>query len=722
MSRAPISHSGPRIGLLILVAALVCACHHGGSPTPGPTPTPTGSPGPSPSPSPTPGPTDPPDYVGPASWSVGEYQLPAAVDPDVLAGVTIEDWAAVWIPTSLYTGPRPIVVMLHGNHDTCGSGNPIVPKDTQYTVSGTCPTGEFVIQNHRGYDYLAQRLASWGFVVVSINANRGITGGAGVSGDNGLVLARGRLILRHLALLSQWNSAGGTPASLGFSLQGMLDFGHVGLFGHSRSGEGVRAAYDQYNDPGSIWPGQIGTPIGFQAIFEVGPVDGDSSRVLDALGVAWNALLPMCDGDVIKLEGRKPYDRMLNATSESAGIPKSLFAVWGANHDFYNTEWQNSDSTGCVGTTPIFDPAGSGSTDEQTTAIAAVVPFFQAYVGAQTTPGLAAVFNPFSLMPEIISAITYVDRAYVTGTSTLDLFRVETFTGANGTGSLGEPEQLSSVTVNHMTPPFEDTALKAAEITWSSSGSGVFYQDNFSLPGGGVSIAGTASFDFRIARANNGALNPSGSTDMRIQLVLDTGALAPAVSLSQYHNLVGPIGELDTHVGGTPTGQHLTSFLDTVRIPIGDLVPSGTKRVSGVRFTFDSTASGDIYLSDIDLSDALGPIQAPVGIETVRLARALSAARLPAGTRSAASALPGRVRQVRQLAARPASDGSYVLVEVQSTTPFVTRDALPVLNLNDEPVAAGGASETGDPHFMTFRVPADVYEAVGANAAAEVTY
>src|SRR5207247_9824349 len=101
-----------------------------------------------------------------------------------------------------------------------------------------------------GYTYPADRPASWGYIVVSINANRGVNAAPGILGDRGLNLRRGRLVLKHLQRLSEWNAAGGAPSSLGFNMQGKLDFTHVGLFGHSRGGGGVRAAYKLYRDPG----------------------------------------------------------------------------------------------------------------------------------------------------------------------------------------------------------------------------------------------------------------------------------------------------------------------------------------------------------------------------------------------------------------------------------------------------------------------------------------
>ena len=86
--------------------------------------------------------------------------------------------------------------------------------------------------------------------------------------------------------------------------------------GHSRGGEGMRAAYEQYRAQGSLWPARMGTPVGFEALFEIGPDDGqtgprtDPNR-LNADGLAWTVLLPNCDGDVFNLQGVKPFDRMM---------------------------------------------------------------------------------------------------------------------------------------------------------------------------------------------------------------------------------------------------------------------------------------------------------------------------------------------------------------------------------------------------------------------------
>jgi len=181
--------------------------------------------------------------AGPHPVGTGEYHLPASTDPSVLVDQATELWAQVWFPRDLlHQSPAhalPLVVMLHGNHETCGHGsNPRVDTGCEYTGAGTCPEGDVVVPNHLGYSYAAEELASQGAWVVSINANRGITCNSGSGDDSGLNLARGRLVLRHLEMLRKWSGQeGGAPASVGLGeseWKDRIDFSDVGLMGHSR--------------------------------------------------------------------------------------------------------------------------------------------------------------------------------------------------------------------------------------------------------------------------------------------------------------------------------------------------------------------------------------------------------------------------------------------------------------------------------------------------------
>ena len=114
------------------------------------------------------------DPTGGGSFEIteSEYHLPATVDPLVDATVTTELWAEVYRPVDSSSAAHPLLVLLHGNHATCGHyvagtlGR--LDDNSQYTTTGTCPTGYVVVPNHLGYSYLAERLAGAQVSVTSL--------------------------------------------------------------------------------------------------------------------------------------------------------------------------------------------------------------------------------------------------------------------------------------------------------------------------------------------------------------------------------------------------------------------------------------------------------------------------------------------------------------------------------------------------------------------------
>src|SRR6185369_14457442 len=224
--------------------------------------------------------------------TVTEYKFPAAVDSMVSPDYAVELWASFHRPATLTAGRRyPLVVFMHGNHPTCGTGvNPRRDDRNDYATTGACPANYVVVPSHRGYDYIAQDLAARGYFVVSMNTNRGINAGTGTADDGFVIGPRGRLLLRHLERLARWDAGSeATPASLGISLAGRIDFAQVGLMGHSRGGEGVRFAYNEYRRAGSPWPPLIASPVTFRGVFEIGPTDElVAGQAVNATGTAWN--------------------------------------------------------------------------------------------------------------------------------------------------------------------------------------------------------------------------------------------------------------------------------------------------------------------------------------------------------------------------------------------------------------------------------------------------
>ena len=67
-----------------------------------------------------------------------------------------------------------------------------------------------VLPNYIGYDYIAKKLASFGFVVVSVSTNGVNVLGSQQVGDTGM-RQRGELLEKHLDLWQTWNTTGAAP-------------------------------------------------------------------------------------------------------------------------------------------------------------------------------------------------------------------------------------------------------------------------------------------------------------------------------------------------------------------------------------------------------------------------------------------------------------------------------------------------------------------------------
>ena len=125
-------------------------------------------------------------------------------------------------------------LFLHGRHSTCYRGGP----DGEASGDWPCFPGWRPVPSHTGYRYIADALASQGYLVVSISAN-GINGQDGMFEDGGSS-ARSELVRHHLAQWAEWSAHGGDP--WGGRFHGRVDLGEIVLVGHSRGGEGVERA------------------------------------------------------------------------------------------------------------------------------------------------------------------------------------------------------------------------------------------------------------------------------------------------------------------------------------------------------------------------------------------------------------------------------------------------------------------------------------------------
>ena len=558
-----------------------------------------------------------------------EYRFPAKVDAKVTDKAVTEIWAKVWYPTKLVSS-APIVVLLHGNHGTCGravtvSGQKFrIDDKTDYSTTGKCPAGYVVTPNHAGYDYVASRLATNGFLVLSINANRGITAApeSPQENDPGLILRRGRMILRHLELLGQWNRGQITLGGLPNSLRGKLNFSRITLFGHSRGGDAIVAAYN-FLKTSAAWRQRLPAGSKILALASMAPTDFQTSRP-SVLGAALGVLLPMCDSDVVRLSGIGFYDRSVLPGKDTAGNFKSVLDVWRTNHNGYNTQWQTDDSYQapdhtCPGQgTRLFKFRIGLSPQQQ-----AIGRYFLMGLarGRSQSATFGQLFNPAYVLPTGLRSLTRIDRGYFVGTraATRLLVRFDGTCGqkllvtTNVAGTCLSPSNANGAPAEH------DKTTSAARVRWNRTGQSA----NFTLfvlnKGTPTSLAGFKTLDMRvgpdcfleISQNFKGCINvsPTGGSENwnNIRIYLQDSAnhlsrgVAPASYLAAPQTIAVSVPP-DAQGPWIPRDPLGHAILQSLRIPISAFQQSGFNlaSVKYVRVVLgSSTSRGGLYFGDV---------------------------------------------------------------------------------------------------------------------------
>jgi hypothetical protein len=505
-----------------------------------------------------------------------EYKLPAYRDLEVNPELDVELWAVLHRPEVLVPGQRyPLLVFLHGNHSTCRhvvTGAEQGAGTDEYTFSGTCPPDYTVINNHRGYDYIAEELARRGYFVVSINTNRGINRASGPAEDISLIGARGRLLLRHLEKLSRWDRGlEATPDSLGFSLRDHLDFGQVGLLGHSRGGEGVRFAYNDFRREGSPWPLRIPN-LAIRGIFEIGPSDGSLAQNSNADGTRWSVLLPGCDGDQSDMPGVRPFDRMLRIAEPTSHF-KATYQVYGTNHNYYNTEWLQTETNngGCINQEPLFDTTRSGYARTRQTGLLSALSFFTANVGASRDPLANRLFDP-----QYPLSLDYrVHRGYHPGGDASFSLPLTDFDSPSFTTG-GDVSVTPGGVNNH------DPSLNAVRISWQNPGNGTFFETAWEAR----DLSAYQTLDFRVDRmVDFNALTDFRPSSFGVALLNGDGTLSSAVPVSQFVDLVPP--------------PRANAALQTARIPLSRFAGATLTQIRGLRLVFNEAMITEIVVTNV---------------------------------------------------------------------------------------------------------------------------
>src|SRR5215207_3616648 len=557
--------------------------------------------------------TPDPGTAGPLAVTREEYDYGnLAFQPSGFPSA-VELKASVHYPTGLPGGPYPVVVFMHGRHVTCY-------RNQTAALRWPCRNGETVIPSYQGYDYIAQNLASHGYVVVSVSAN-GIKAYDNNVTDLGMQ-ARAELIQRHLQQWNTFNTAGAAP--FGTKFVGKVDLTRVGTMGHSRGGEGVVKHY-AYNL-------SQGSPYGVKAVFPLAPVN--FNRTI-ANNVPLSVVLPYCDGDVNDNQGVHFYDDARYNVAGDAS-PKHTIQVMGGNHNFFNTVWTPGlFPAGTADDWTAFTSGGSGdaqcgtgagnhrltAAQQRGVGLAYISAVMRTYVGgeSQFLPYLTGAAAPPPSAQTTELHVSY--HAPDTASTRRDVNRLLTSTNLT-TNTLGGATTQSGMTPHdlcggpspqpqHCLPAAQSTArqphttvsarattvrgLSQLRTGWSAITAN--YRND--LPLGARDVSGFRWLTFRVSVNFADTRNPSG-IGQNFSVVLTDGAGAVStVTVNSYSDvLFYPPGS----VGPVPK-----VLLNTARIPVTAFSGVNLADIRSVQFNFNQSPSGALLISDVAFASPPAP-------------------------------------------------------------------------------------------------------------------
>jgi dienelactone hydrolase len=480
----------------------------------------------------------------------------------------------VWYPVG--EGPFPLVLVVHGNHSMTEFSDP-------------------------GYAYLCELLASRGLICVSVDQNFLNGGFAGrASGEND---ARAWLLLEHLALWRGWQDDPASP----FYRQ--VDFDRIALIGHSRGGEAVALAatfnrLDRYPGNANIrWK----YDFGIRAVVAIAPVDeqwrpADHPNPLQDL--SYLVLQGSHDADLYYFDGIQQYQRAAFTDPDGQAFKAAVY-IYRANHGQFNTVWRAVDKTGSAGLF-INRRALLPPEDQRQIAKTLISAFLAAAVQDQRE--YRSVFQDLRLagdwLPETGYITQYEDYGLLLAAGYEEDIDPETITLSGG-----EVRTASLSRWREQAMRFRDGDLQdnhAVRLGWSSN------QASYSLILPSLDEITLTPETLLVFQAADGRdpENVSEGLDFSVVLI-DTFGHRAALRLSDILPLQAQFSAEILRLGVWNESYFEESsepVFQTYRIPLERFVQANPRLLIAdlleVRFAFDQTASGTVFLDGIgfDLS------------------------------------------------------------------------------------------------------------------------
>lgn len=482
----------------------------------------------------------------------------------------------IWYPSG--DGPFPLVLIVHGNHEM----------------------GNF---SDKGYEYLAALFASQGFIAVSVDENFLNSSWMDLWSSIDSSAARGWLLLEHLDLWRFWNSKEGNP------FYNKVDLNKIALIGHSRGGEAVATAAALNKLP--FYPDNALIKFNYNfniiALAAISPVDGQykpANLGIPLKNINYFTMHGSYDSDVRSFSGTLQYERV-KFDGEDYWFKSTLY-ILGANHGQFNQQWgqynENWPESWLLNTSPLIP-------DKEQKQIAQVylsaflkstllgkkeyIPLFQDYRFGQKWLPATIYMNQFE-----DSRAQYI----VTNDHTLDITKTAIHGGTITT------ENLTSWALGKVKLKVGKELKSTQAISWEP-GLEAHYIVN--IPPGklksdtnSVLFINLAEGDFDTSDDDDNASSYKPPIDFSVE-ISDTNGQKATILLSDFMPL---LPQIKAEVYKSDIFEDLPAseaIFQTFQLPIKHFMEINPKLdpkdISTIRFIFNKTASGSIFIGSIGI-------------------------------------------------------------------------------------------------------------------------
>ncbi len=506
--------------------------------------------------------------------------------------------AKIYYPTTLSTGAHSIIFIMHGRHPVCyDASNPEL-----FVGQGwPCEANQIEIPSYRGYDYLGEHLASHGYLVVSIGVNGANNIDDLISGAGGMA-ARATILQHHINFWKDWNANGGGP--FGTRFRGKLDVNNIGVIGHSRGGEGVA----------------LHSVVGSQDVKAVLTLAPTSLFFVPGLfpkkSIPYCNITGYCDGDLSDQQGVSYYDSRRYDGSVTA--PSHSVLLTGANHNYFNTLWTTfpafafddwgdlQGKTDSYCSTEVSSNRRFTATKQRNAAKTYIGAFFRRYLGNETQfdPILQADDTTPPRSSGLRSNEAFVSYHPVSN-KRVEINRYdETRSTSSTTNTLGGQVNQSLLTTNTICEdiscvsgilrrqmPHETYQLN---VGWGGRSNRTWYENK--IPAANKNFSSYENIMFRAA-VNFKDSSPNRAMNFYVELVDSRGNSDKELVSTHSQALYFP-------PGGTGATGSAKIMHNTVKIPLSSFNSTlDLTNITSVRFVFDFNSNGNIFITDLMLSD-----------------------------------------------------------------------------------------------------------------------